>query len=190
MALTREEAWEKLCEWTHSEALRNHARSVELVMRAAAHRYGRGAEEEELWAVAGLLHDADYERWPEEHPARAVAWLRGRGEDALAHAVSAHYTHWGVPCESQLDRALLACDELAGFVGACSLVRPEGISTLSVKSVMKKLKDKRFAAKVDRGEVRAGAELLGVELREHVGFVIEALRPHGQELGLLGRGPR
>ncbi len=157
-------------------------------MRAAAHRYGAGAEEEESWGLAGLLHDADYDRWPEEHPGRIVAWLRERGEEALAHAISAHYTRWGVPQVSQLDKALLACDELTGFIGACSLVRPEGIATLQPKSVMKKFKDRRFASGVDRDEVRAGCALLEVELRDHIQFLIDALRPHGAELGLEGRG--
>jgi predicted hydrolase (HD superfamily) len=184
MALTREEAWAKLCEWTRSASLRQHARAVELVMRAAAHRYGPGAEAEEAWGIAGLLHDADYEAWPEEHPRRIVAWLQERGEEAIAHAISAHYTRWGVPYESDLDRALLACDELTGFVGACCLVRPDGIRSLEPRSVLKRLKTASFAAKVERAEVRAGADLLGVELADHVGFVIEALRPHADELGL------
>ena len=155
-------------------------------MRAAAHRYGAGDADVEDWGVAGMLHDADYEQWPEEHPRLIVAWLREQGEEAIAHAISAHYTQWGVPYETALDKALLACDELTGFVGACCLVRPDGIATLSVGSVKKKLKDKRFAAKVDRHEVRAGAELLGVDLDEHIGFVIEALKPHAEELGLTG----
>lgn len=157
-------------------------------MRSAAHRYGRGAADEERFGLAGMLHDADYDRWPEEHPQRIVAWLRERTEDELAHAISAHYTGWGVPHESLLDKALLACDELTGFVGACARVRPDGLASLQAKSVMKKLKDKGFAAGVERHEVRHGAELLGVELPEHVQFVIEALRPHAAELGLEGRG--
>ena len=184
--LTREEAWTLLEEWTPSEALRRHARSVELVMRAAAERYGDGAPDVERWGIAGMLHDADYDRWPDEHPARIVAWLRERGEAEIAHAISAHYTGWKVPYESQLDRALLACDELTGFIGACALVRPEGIATLTPKSVKKKLKDKSFAAKVERHEVRTGAELLEVELGEHIQFVIDALKPHAEELGLQG----
>ena len=157
-------------------------------MRAAAHRYGDGDADVEAWGIAGMLHDADYEAWPEEHPNRIVAWLRDRGEEAIAHAISAHYTVWGVPYDSQLDRALLACDELTGFVGACCLVRPEGVHTLAPKSVKKKLKDKRFAAKVERHEVRTGAELLGVDLGEHIQFVIDALKPHADELGLSGTG--
>jgi predicted hydrolase (HD superfamily) len=187
MSLTREEAWQLLCEWTTSEALRRHARAVEITMRAAAERYGDGATDVEPFALAGMLHDADYDRWPEEHPRRIVAWLTERDEPEIAHAVSAHYTGWGVPYESALDRALLACDELTGFVGACALVRPEGIATLEPKSVLKKLKDKGFAAKVERAEVQRGAELLAVPLDEHVGFVIAALRPHAAELGLAGR---
>ena len=187
MGLTREEGWALLCEWTPSEALRRHARSVELVMRAAAHRYGAGEADVEQWGLAGMLHDADYDRWPEEHPARIVAWLREAEEPEIAHAVSAHYTKWGVSYDTQLDKALLACDELTGFVGACCLVRPDGIASLAPKSVKKKLKDKAFAAKVERDEVRTGAELLGVELGEHIQFVIDALKPHADELGLTGR---
>jgi len=188
MALDRATAWEHLCEWTKTDALRKHARAVEIVMRAAAHRYGSGADDEERFGIAGMLHDADYEAWPEVHPRRIVAWLRERGEEGIAHAVSAHYTKWNVPYESALDKALLACDELTGFVGACCFVRPDGIASLEPKSVLKKLKDKSFAAKVERAEVTAGAEMLGVDLAEHVAFVIGALKPHAAELGLAGRG--
>lgn len=187
MALDRETAWTKLCEWTKTDALRKHARAVELVMRAAAHRYGSGAVDEERFGIAGILHDADYEAWPQEHPKRIVAWLREQGEEGIAHAVSAHYTKWSVPYETALDKTLLACDELTGFVGACCFVRPDGISSLEPKSVIKKLKDKSFAAKVERSEVTAGAEMLGVELADHVAFVIGALEPHAAELGLQGR---
>jgi predicted hydrolase (HD superfamily) len=189
MVLTRDQAWTQLCEWTRSDALRKHARAVELVMRAAAAKYGAGAADVEAFGIAGMLHDADYEAWPEEHPRRIVAWLRERGEERIAHAISAHYTKWGVPCETALDKALLACDELTGFVGACCHVREGGIATLEVKSVTKKLKDKGFAAKVERAEIAAGCELLSVKLEDHVAFVIEALRPHGAELGILGRAP-
>ncbi len=188
MTLTRDEAWTKLCEWTETDSLRSHARAVEVVMRAAAIRYGRGEEDVERFGIAGMLHDADYEKWPDDHPKRIVQWLRDRGEDEVAHAVSAHYTKWNVPHESDMDKALLACDELTGFVGACCLVRPDGIASLTPKSVQKKLKDKSFAAKVERAEVTAGAALLGVDLGEHVQFVIEALAPHAGELGLGGRG--
>jgi len=185
--LTRDAAWTQLCEWTKTDALRKHARAVELVMRAAALRYGGGEPDVERFGIAGMLHDADYEAWPEDHPQRIVAWLRERGEEPVAHAISAHYTKWNVPYETALDRTLLACDELTGFVGACALVRPEGIATLEAKSVLKKLKDKGFAAKVEREEVHAGAQLLGVELADHVAFVVDALRPHASELGLAGR---
>ena len=184
MTLSREEAWQHLCSWTATDALRQHARAVELVMRAAALRYGSGEADVERFGLAGLLHDADYEAWPEEHPARIVAWLRERGEAELAHAISAHYTKWGVPYESMLDKALVACDELTGFVGACARVRPDGLASLAPKSVKKKLKQKSFAAGVERDEVAAGVALLEVDLDEHIAFVIEALRPHAPELGL------
>jgi predicted hydrolase (HD superfamily) len=187
MSLSREQAWAQLCAWTETESLRRHARAVELVMRAAAHRYGPGSVDEERWGVAGILHDADYEKWPEEHPARIVAWVREQGEPEIAHAISAHYTKWGVAHESRLDRALLACDELTGFVMACCYVRPGGIATLAPKSVRTKLGDRAFAAKVERAEVTAGAETLGVELMEHIQFVIDSLRPHAKELGIEGK---
>lgn len=188
MGLDRESAWAHLCTWTETDSLRKHARAVEIVMRAAAAHYGGEEADPEAWGVAGMLHDADYEKWPEEHPNRIVAWLRERGEEAIAHAVSAHYTKWGVPYESTLDKALLACDELTGFIVACCLVRPDGVTSLSPKSVKKKLKDKRFAAKVERAEVHAGVEQLGVDLTAHVQFIIDALRPHAEELGISGRG--
>lgn len=156
-------------------------------MRAAALRYGAGASDVEPFGIAGMLHDADYEQWPAEHPKLIVAWLRERGEEPIAHAISAHYTKWGVPYETPLDKALLACDELTGFVGACCHVREGGILTLEPPSVLKKLKDKSFAAKVEREEVSKGVELVGADLAAHVAFVIESLRPHAQELGLLGR---
>ncbi len=140
----------------------------------------------DLWGLAGLLHDADYETWPDEHPSRIVSWLEERGEAALAHAISAHYTKWGKSYDSPLDKALLACDELTGFIMACALMRPEGVLTMKAKSVKKKLKSKTFAAGVDRGEVHAGVEMLGVELGEHITFLIEALRPHATELGIAG----
>lgn len=187
MPITRDEAWAQLCAWTHGDALRLHARAVEVVLRAAALRHGRGADDVEAWGIAGMLHDADYEQWPAEHPQRIVAWLAERGEREIAHAISAHYTQWGVPYETALDKALLACDELTGFVGACCHVREGGVLSLEPASVLKKLKDKGFAAKVEREEVRRGAELLGVELAEHIAFVIGALRPHAEELRLLGR---
>ena len=187
--LDRDAAWIHLCEWTQGESLRKHARAVELVMRAACKEHA-DQDAVEAWGIAGMLHDADYEAWPEEHPQRIVAWLRERGEESIAHAISAHYTKWGVPYESALDRALLACDELTGFVMACCLVRPEGIETLTPKSVVKKLKDKRFAASVEREEVHAGVELLQVDLKTHIQMIIDALRPHASELGIGPKGTR
>lgn len=182
--ITREEAERQLFEWTKSDALRKHARMVEITMRAASHRYGNGEANIEQWGIAGLLHDADYDQFPEEHPRKIVAWLRERGEDAIANAVACHYTKWKQPCETQMDKALLACDELTGFVGACCLVRPDGIDSLEVKSVKKKLKDKSFAAKVDRDEIAAGVEMLGVSLDDHIRMIINALKVHKKELGV------
>jgi predicted hydrolase (HD superfamily) len=190
MGLSYIDAMRKLHEWTLKPSLLNHARAVEAVMRKAAYRYGSGPEDEETWAIAGLLHDADYDQWPEEHPARIVRWLEEHKEPVLAHAIAAHYTRWGVAPDSSLDKALLACDELTGFVMACCLVRSDGIRSLSPSSVIKKLKDRTFAAKVDRQEVYAGAERLGVDLAEHIQLVIDALTPHAAALGLLGTEPR
>lgn len=190
MSLTRAVAWSQLCDWTPSESLRKHALAVEAVMRAAASRYGAGSGDERDFALAGLLHDADYERWPERHPAVVVEWLRSIGEQAIAHAISAHYTKWGVAYGSALDKALLACDELTGFVCACCYVRPLGVRDLEPKSVLKRLKERSFAAKVERGEIQAGCAELGVPMEEHVRFVIEALRPHGETLAILGTSAR
>ena len=183
--LSRDAAWHLLQEWTPSEKLRLHARAVEVVMRdLAAHL----AADINAFGLAGLLHDADYDRWPEEHPQRIVAWLREQGEDALAHAISAHYTRWGVPCDNLLDKALLASDEITGFIMACALVRPTGTEGLEPRSVKKKLKDKSFAAGVDRFEVAEGFRLLieasGGTEDEHLGRIIAALHEHRLELGL------
>jgi predicted hydrolase (HD superfamily) len=166
---------------TQSTSLLRHMRTIELVMEAYAEKFG---EDKDQWAIAGLLHDADYEAWPDQHPAVIVDKLRALGEEAIAHAISAHYTKWNVPYTSQLDKALLACDELTGFIVACAQVRPEGISTLEAKSVIKKLKDKSFAAKVERDEVYKGVELLGVELSDHINFILEVLKKNKEELGI------
>jgi predicted hydrolase (HD superfamily) len=155
-------------------------------MRAAAGKYGDAADSE-IWGLAGLLHDADYDQWPEDHPRRIVDWLREQGEEEIAYAVAFHQTAWNLPAKSALDKLLLACDELTGFIIACCLVRPEGITTLEPKSVKKKLKDRAFAAKVDRDIIRNSVDALGVDLDEHIRFVIEALKPHAAELGI---GPR
>jgi predicted hydrolase (HD superfamily) len=187
MGLTRDQAWEHLCAWTKGESLRKHALAIEAVMRKAAFRYGNGATDEEKWGIAGLLHDADYEQWPQDHPSRIVAWLQERGEQETAHAISTHYTRWNVPYQNMLDKSLLAYDELAGFVIASCLVRPDGINSLTAQSVRKKLKDKAFAAKVDRQEIAAGADLLGLDILEHIQFVIDSLKPHAAELEIQGR---
>ena len=179
MAITIQEAREILDSMMESPALRAHVRSVELVMRALAEKYG---EDPEQWAVTGLLHDADYERWPEEHPKKITALLEERGETKIAHAIHCHYTQWGYQCESTLDKALLATDELTGLVIAVARLRPNKLQDLTPKSVKKKLKDKAFARGVDREEVRIGLELLEVSPDEHITFIIEALRPHEAEL--------
>lgn len=187
--LTRDAAWTLLCDWTPSEKLRTHARSVEIVLRDLA---GRCGEDPEAWGLAGLLHDADYDRWPETHPQRIVAWLRERGEEAVAHAISAHYTKWGVAYDSLLDKALLASDEITGFVVACALIRPDRLESLEPKSVKKRLKSPAFAAGVDRGEVAEGFRMLieavGGSEDEHLARIIAALRPHAAELGLQPQG--
>ena len=187
--LTRDDAWQLLCDWTPSDRLRIHARAVELVMRDLASGLG---QDPERFGLAGLLHDADYDAWPEEHPGRIVAWLRERGETDLAHAISAHYTRWGVPCESLLDRALLASDEITGFVIACALVRPGRTGGLEPKRVKKKLKDKAFAAGVDRLEVAEGLRMLieavGGSEEEHLARIIAVLHGHREELGLAAPG--
>jgi predicted hydrolase (HD superfamily) len=156
-------------------------RTIELVMEAYAEKLG---EDKEQWAIAGLLHDADYEVYPEQHPNVIVEKLRMIGEEKIAHAISAHYTKWNVPYHSLLDKTLLACDELTGFIVACCQVRPDGITSLETKSVIKKLKDKGFAAKVDRDEVYQGVALMGVDLNEHISFIIEVLKKNRQELSI------
>ena len=183
--LTRAEAWTLLCQWTPSEKLRTHARAVELVLRDLAEKLG---EDVERFGLAGLLHDADYDSWPDEHPKRIVAWLRERGEPDLAYAISAHYTRWNVPYDHLLDKALLASDEITGFVMACALVRPSRTEGLEPKSVKKKLKDKAFAAGVDRFEVAEGFRMLmeaaGGSEDEHLARIIAVLHQHRTELGL------
>lgn len=179
--MTRTEARDILHSLTQSQSLLRHMRTIELVMEAYAEKFG---EDKEQWAIAGLLHDADYEAYPDQHPNIIVERLRLIGEDTIAHAISAHYTKWNVPYTSLLDKALLACDELTGFIVACCQVRPDGISSLETKSVIKKLKDKGFAAKVDRDEVYKGVALMGVDLNEHITFIIEVLKKNRQELAI------
>jgi predicted hydrolase (HD superfamily) len=184
MVLHRDQALELLQAWTKNPSLLNHARSVEVVVRAAAVKYGGDPE---VWGITGLLHDADYDRWPDEHPQRIVGWLKEQGEEDIAYAVAFHQTKWNLPAKSPMDKALLACDELAGFVIACCLVRPDGVATLEPRSVKKKLKDKAFAAKVDRDIIRNSVELLGVDFDQHIQFVIDALKPYAAELGIAGK---
>jgi predicted hydrolase (HD superfamily) len=179
--MTRTEARAILHTLTQSQSLLRHMRTIELVMEAYAEKLG---EDKEQWAIAGLLHDADYEVYPEQHPNVIVEKLRMIGEEKIAHAISAHYTKWNVPYHSLLDKTLLACDELTGFIVACCQVRPDGITSLETKSVIKKLKDKGFAAKVDRDEVYQGVALMGVDLNEHISFIIEVLKKNRQELSI------
>jgi predicted hydrolase (HD superfamily) len=179
--MLRIEARKLLESMTKGASLLRHARTIELVLEAYAEKLGENKEE---WAIAGLLHDADYEAYPDKHPLLIVSKLQELGEEKIAHAISAHYTKWNVPYETTLDKALLACDELTGFIVACCQVRPDGITSLETKSVIKKLKDKGFAAKVERDEVYKGVELFGVELSEHISFIIEVLRKNREELGI------
>jgi putative nucleotidyltransferase with HDIG domain len=184
MAVTRERAWETLTRYTQSEALRRHALAVEAAVAGYARRYG---EDEELWRAAALLHDFDYEIHPtlDQHPQAGAPILRAEGwPDEVVDAVLSHAEHLNMPRDTPLRKALFACDELAGFIHACGLVRPNGIDTLEPKSVKKKLKQPSFAAGVHRNEVYAGAELLGLELDEHIRNVVESMRPIAGELGL------
>jgi putative nucleotidyltransferase with HDIG domain len=186
---TRDEAWDLFCEWTESDSLRKHVLGVEAAMRAYARKYG---EDEELWAVTGILHDLDYERHPEletGHPRVALGLFEERGyPPELIDAVAGHATFLGVPRETPMAKTLFAVDELTGFIAAVALVRPTGIVGMSPKSVKKKLKQPSFAAAVDRDEVRQGADELGEDFDEHLAFVIAALEPHAEELGLGGQG--
>lgn len=177
--MTREEARTILSSMTKGESLLRHARTVELVMEAYGKHFNEDSEE---WAITGMLHDADYEAYPEEHPNRIVSMLQEKGEDKIAHAISAHYTKWGVTYDTLLDKALLASDELTGFIVACCQVRPDGIVGLTPKSVKKKLKQKSFAAKVERDEIQAGIDLLKVDMTDHIQFIINVLYDNKEEL--------
>lgn len=186
---TREEAWGLLCEYTQSESLRKHARAVEEVLRAYARKHG---EDEHLWGLTGLLHDFDYERYPDpaEHTLAGGKILRERGyPETLVHAIEAHNPANGLERarDALLDKVLFASDELTGFVTAVALVRPsKSIHEVEPRSVKKKLKEKGFAAGVNRDEVRQGMEELGVEPDQHIQFIIDALRPIAAEIGLEG----
>ena len=181
---TRDEAWATLTRYTKSEALLRHALAVEAAVRAYARRFG---EDEELWGVTALLHDFDYEIHPtlDKHPQDGAPILRDEGyPDVVIEAILSHAEHLSLPRDTPLKRTLFACDELAGFVHACGLVRPDGLETIEPRSVRKKLKQPSFAAGVHRDEVYKGAELLGLELDEHIQNVIEALRPIAPQLGV------
>jgi putative nucleotidyltransferase with HDIG domain len=181
---TREEAWGTLTKYTQSEALRRHALAVEAAVAAYARKFD---EDEELWRVTALLHDFDYEIHPtlDKHPQDGAPILREEGyPEEVVEGVLSHAEHLGLPRDTPLKKALFACDELSGFIHACGLVRPDGIETLEPKSVRKKLKQPSFASGVNRDDVYKGAELLGVELNDHIAFVTEALRPIARELGL------
>ena len=184
MDVTRERAWETLTRYTKSEALRRHALAVEAAVAEYARSFG---EDEEFWRATALLHDFDYEMHPtlDKHPQDGAPLLREEGyPEELVEAVLSHAEHLAMPRNTPLKRTLFACDELAGFVHACGLVRPDGIETLEPKSVKKKLKQPSFAAGVHRDEVAKGADLMGLELDEHIRNVVASMRPVARELGL------
>ncbi|MDH3497113.1 MAG: HAD family hydrolase [Gemmatimonadota bacterium] len=190
--MTRDEALALMHEHTASDALRKHMYAVEIAMRAYARAAGA---DEDAWGIVGLVHDFDYERFPndahsptEEHPSWGVRLLRERGlDEAGCQAILGHAPYTGVPRESPLAKTLFAVDELCGFLVACALVRPSrSVLDLEVKSVKKKLKDKAFARGVSREDIQRGADELGVPLEEHIRFVIEALRPEETRIGLGG----
>lgn len=184
---SREAAWNLLCEWTLSESLRKHARAVEYAMRSYARKYGA---DEETWGIVGMLHDFDYERYPDErHPLLGSEELRAQGySETVRRAILSHADYSGVKRESLLEHALFACDELCGFLTACALVRPDkSFDSLEVASVKKRMKDKAFARTVKREDLWGGAEELGLSFDEHCAFVIAALREIQEELGLQAR---
>jgi putative nucleotidyltransferase with HDIG domain len=191
LPFSRDEAWTLLCEWTESDSLRRHMLAVETGMRAYARRF---SEDEELWGLTGLLHDLDYERYPDletGHPRMALEELEERGAPPeMLRGIASHADFLGVSRESRMEKTLFAVDELSGFIAAVAYVRPEGIHGMTPKSVRKKLKQPSFAAAVDRGELRRGAEELGVDFDEHVAFLIAAFEPRAAELGLEGAAAR
>lgn len=184
----RNDAWELLCEYTKGDGLRKHALAVETAMRACAKRYGGADADEGEWGLVGLLHDFDYEMFPtaDQHPYTGANILCGRGySEKFIRAIMGHATYTGVPRDTQMARALFATDELCGFLVSCALVRPaKSLDDLEVSSVKKKLKDKAFARSVNRDDIRLGVEELGVDIDEHIRFVIDALRPVQERIGL------
>jgi putative nucleotidyltransferase with HDIG domain len=185
--MTRDGAWALLTEYTKSDSLLKHALAVEAAVRGYARRFG---EDEEAWGIVALLHDFDYERWPslEDHPFRGSEILREKGSpDWMIRAILSHADYSGVPRESRLEKTLYACDEMAGFITAASLVRPsKSVLDLEASSVLKRMKDKAFARGVKREDLRAGAELLGLPLDEHIRNVITFMREKADALGLRG----
>ncbi len=190
MELSRAAAWALMTEYTQGESLRKHMLAVEAALVGYARLWG---EPEEAWAVVALLHDFDYERWPdpEHHPFRGVEILAAQGYPAwLTRAILSHADYSGVPRESRLEHALYACDEMSGFVTACSLVRPsKSVLDLEASSVLKRMKDKAFARAVSRDDLRRGAEEVGLPLDEHITNVIGFLRARADALGLRGSVP-
>ena len=185
----RDAAWALLCDWTQSEPLRKHGRAVEgAVGWYAQNKFGVSGPELETWRAAGLLHDFDYERFPETHPLEGAEELRRRGySDELVQAVLGHGDHTGVPRTTPLARTVYACDEMSGFVIAVALVRPNrSLDEVDPRAVAKKMKDKGFARTVNRDDITGGAEVLGVDLDKHIAFVIEALKPVAGDLGIGG----
>jgi putative nucleotidyltransferase with HDIG domain len=189
---TRDDAWSLLCEYTQNENLRKHALAVEACVRAYARKNGA---DEELWSLTALLHDFDYERWPndahsptEEHPSAGSKILRERVyPEEMIRAILSHADYTGIARQTLLEHTLFACDELAGFLTACSLVKPgKSIHEVEPDSVKRKMKDKAFARGVNRDDVRKGAEELGVPLEEHIRFCIDAMRTIATQLGLAG----
>ena len=186
--IARDDAWALVCEWISSDSLRKHVLGVEAAMRAYARKNGA---DEELWGITGLVHDLDYERYPDletGHPRHALAELERLGyPQEVIDAVAGHADFMGVPRETELAKTLYAVDELSGFIAACALVRPTGIVGMKPKSVRKKLKQPSFAAAVDRDEVQRAIEGLGVDPDEHMALIIAAMADRADELGL---GPR
>jgi len=183
--IDRTAAWNLLIEFTQSESLRKHALAVEACMRVYARKFGA---DEELWGVVGLIHDFDYEKYPtaQEHPYKGNEILKERGySDEIRRAIMSHAEYTGVTCESQMEKALFACDELAGLITATALVKPgRSLAEVNARSVRKKMKDKALARSVNREDIVKGAQELGVDLDEHIAFCIEAMKGIAAELGL------
>jgi putative nucleotidyltransferase with HDIG domain len=185
--ITRDSAWNLLCEFTQSESLRKHMLAVEACMRAYARKFG---EDEDKWGITGLLHDFDYEKYPtpQEHPFVGNKVLEERGySQEVRRAILSHADYSGVKRESKMEKTLYACDELAGFITATALVKPgKSLAEVEAKSVRKKMKDKAFARSVSRDDILNGAADMGVDLEEHIAFCIEAMKAIAGELGLAG----